>query len=176
MSLVVHASSGLASVGRAIQREVSAIDPDQIVEIRPWTEVLSGEIAAPRLLAVLLEMFAALGLALAGTGTYAVMSALVARRRIEIGIRTALGARRRDVVALFVGQSFRWAAVGVVLGVAVALGSTRLLASLLFGVSPTDAVTLVLGAGLLILAGALGAYVPARAGSRVDPMIALRSE
>ncbi len=176
MSLVVRSSSGLASAGRAIQREVLAIDPDQLVEVRPWTEVLSGEIASPRFLAVLLEMFAALGLALAGTGTYAVMSALVARRRIEIGIRTALGARRRDVVALFVGQSIRWGAAGVLLGAAVALGSTKLLASLLFGVSPTDAVTLALGAGFLVLAGALGAYVPARAGARVDPMIALRGE
>ncbi len=176
MSLLVRGSSGTAAVERIVRREVAALDPDQLVEPRPLKDALAGEIAASRFLAFLLKMFAALALLLAATGTSSVMYSLVARRRSEIGIRTALGARRSDVVGLFVRQSLRWAAIGVAIGGGVAMVSSRSVASLLFGVRPHDTGTLAIGAVVLLAAAAAGAYLPARAGARVDPMMALRSE
>jgi ABC-type antimicrobial peptide transport system permease subunit len=121
-------------------------------------------------------MFGALALALAAVGNYAVMSYLVVRRRSEIGIRTALGAGKPEVLALFVGQSLRWAAIGLAIGAVVALGLTRFLGSLLFGVTPTDVPTLALAGAVLVFGGAVGAYIPARVAAARDPMIALRGD
>ena len=177
MGVLVRSSSSAAAVENVLRRTVAGLDPDQFVETsRPLKEVLAGEIAASRFLALLLAMFGSLALVLAATGTYAVMSSHVAQRRFEIGVRTALGAQRRDVVGLFVGLGLRWAAVGIALGAAVAASGTRLLRSVLYLVAPGDATTLIIGAAVLIAAGALGAYVPARRGARTDPMAALRSE
>jgi len=121
-------------------------------------------------------MFAALALGLAATGTYAVVSSLVARRRAEIGVRSALGAAPRDIVRLFVGRSLRWTALGIAIGVALSLAGTRLLRGVLFLVEPTDPGAFAMGAAVIVAAGILGAYVPARRGARVDPVAALRSE
>ncbi len=177
MSLVIRTSSPAIAVEPVIRRGVAALDPAQTVEPpRPLRNVLLGEIALPRFLTLILRLFGGLALVLAATGTYAVLSSLVAHRRTEIGIRTALGAKPRDVVALFVGQSLRWTAVGIALGAAVSVASTRLLGSVLFGLTPTDPGTFALGACVLGGAGVLGAYVPARRAAQVDPTVALRSE
>jgi putative ABC transport system permease protein len=177
MSLVVRSPLEGAEVERVIRREVAAVDPDQSVRsVRPMDGLLGEALGTWRFVAFLLKMFGALALALAAVGNYAVMSYLVVRRRSEIGIRTALGARKANVLALFVGQSLRWAAVGIAIGAVVAVGLTRFLVNLLFGVTPTDVRTLALCAAVLLLAGVSGGYVPARRAAGVDPMIALRGE
>ncbi len=177
MSLVVRSPLEAAAVERVIRREVAAVDPDQpLRSLRPMNELLGGALATSRFVAFLLKMFGALALALAAVGSYSVMSYLVVRRRSEIGIRAALGARKSDVLALFVGQSLRWAAIGIAIGAGVAVGLTRFLGNLLFGVTPTDVPTLALGGAVLVFGGVLGAYIPARTAAGVDPMSALRGD
>jgi putative ABC transport system permease protein len=177
MSLVARSRLGEESAETTIRRVVRSIDPDQTVRrLSPMSRLLEEALATSRFVAVLLETFAAFALVLAVVGIFGVTSYLVSQRHSEIGIRTALGARPRDILGLFVGQSLRRSAIGVALGLLAALALTRYLAHLLFGVTATDAATLFAGAAVLLLAGALGAYLPARAGARVDPTAALRGD
>jgi putative ABC transport system permease protein len=177
ISLVFRSRLTRMGADRAIREVVRAVDPDQLVRrVEPMSELLDRALTTSRFVAFLLETFAALALALAAVGTYSVTSYLVAQRRAEIGIRTALGACRRDVLSLFVGQSLRRAAVGVLLGLVAALVLTRFLERLLFDVTSMDTPTLLGGVAVLLSAGALGAYFPARAAARLDPVTALRAE
>jgi len=137
---------------------------------------VARSVAQPRLQTMLLASFAAAAVLLAAIGIYGVMAVVVAQRTKEIGIRMALGAVRRDVLALVVRQGFALAAVGLALGVIGALALTRVLRSLLFSVSATDP-TVFFGIVALLAGVALVAcYLPARRAARVDPMIALRHE
>jgi len=125
---------------------------------------------------LMLIMFASLALVLAGTGIYGVLSYSVAQRTPEIGIRVALGARATDVLRLVVGQCLRLAVTGVAIGLVAAFALTRLMSSLLFGVTATDTATfLAVSLGLLTVA-AMAAYLPARRATRIDPLVALRYE
>jgi ABC-type antimicrobial peptide transport system permease subunit len=117
-----------------------------------------------------------MALVLSAIGLYGVVSYVVGERRGEIGLRVALGAQRGDVGRMIVMQSVRLAVIGVVVGVAAALATTRLLQSLLFEVQPTDPVTLVAVAGGLVLLAALASWLPARRAMRVDPVEALRAQ
>jgi ABC-type antimicrobial peptide transport system permease subunit len=162
-------------VEKAAMAAVRSIDPDQSVSnVTPLTGYLSDSVADRRFLTLLLGFFAALALLLASVGIYGVVAYGVAERRREIGIRTALGARPADVLALVVKGALRLAAVGILVGGVAALGLSRFLSSLLFGIAPSDPATFG-GVAVLLSAVVLAACViPARSALRVDPNTALR--
>jgi predicted permease len=160
-----------------VRRNVSEFDPGAVVySVETMHEVMSNSMAARRLSMILLASFAVLALALSCVGIYGVISYLVGERTREIGVRMALGARRSDVLRLILGQGARMAVLGVLPGIVLALGLTRLMSSQLFGITPHDPLTFA-GVALIFVIVALAAcYVPARRASRVDPMVALRYE
>jgi ABC-type antimicrobial peptide transport system permease subunit len=176
MSVMVRTTGEPMQVAPAARRALAAVDPDIPVErVRPLLDVVTESIAQPRLLVILLATFGALALVLGAIGIYGVMAYAVVQRTREIGVRSALGATPRDVLALVVGEALTLAVVGVALGVAGALALTGLLRSHLYAVSPTDPVTF-LNASLGLLAVALlASAVPALRAMRVDPARVLRS-
>ena len=147
-----------------------------ISEIKTMDQIIDSQLARPRFSMFLLGIFGATALVLAAIGTYGVMSFAVAQRAREIGVRMALGATRTAVLRMIAGNAFRLAAAGVVGGIAGALALTRLMKTLLFEVSPTDAQTFVLVPVLLMLVTFAAAYLPARRAAGVDPMVTLRHE
>jgi putative ABC transport system permease protein len=137
---------------------------------------LRDSLAARRLSALLLTLFGGVAMILASIGVYGVLSYNVAQRTRELGIRIALGAEARRLRRMVVGEAVRWAMLGLLIGVIWALALTRVLASQLYGISPTDPLTFV-ALGLLVLAlSALASLIPANRATRVDPMITMRSE
>ena len=160
-----------------IRRAVYAIDKDlPIAEVATLEAILARESSTRRFNAMLFSVMAVLALVLAVTGVYGVLSYSVSQRTHEVGIRMALGAGRGDVLRLFMGQGMRLVLLGLVLGLGGAFALTRLLSSLLFGVSTTDALTFVLVALGLTIVGVCACYLPARRATRVDPLVALRYE
>lgn len=177
MTLVAHTAVPPASIVSPVREAVRAVDPEQaIYDIETMDEVVTRSLSNHRLYTWLLGTFAAIALVLAAAGVYGVTSYLVAQRTRELGIRVALGAAPRSLPALVVRRSAAVALVGTVLGLLGALALTRLLATLLSGVSPTDpAVFAAVAAGLVAIA-LIASYLPARRATRVDPLIALQSE
>lgn len=177
LTLVVRATGDPLSLLGAVKREVRAVDPAATVnDVRAMEDVVSHSLARQRFSMTLIGVFAALALVLAIVGLYGVLALIVGQRRREIGVRLALGAEPRNVVRMILGEGARMAAVGVVLGIGGAFALTRVLGSLLYGVSTTDAWTFG-GAALLVAAVALAAtYAPARRAARVDPKTALTAE
>jgi ABC-type antimicrobial peptide transport system permease subunit len=176
-SVAVRADGDPYALVPAIQKAVWSIDPDQpITGVRTLDEVLAASAAQRRFNMTLLASFAALAVVLALIGVYGVIGYSVAQRTREIGIRVALGATRSDVVALVVRAGMGWSLVGVAGGFAGALGLSRLISGLLFGVTPNDPATFV-AIALAMLGVALAAtYIPARRAASVDPIAALRTE
>jgi putative ABC transport system permease protein len=165
------------NVVSAIRRDVQALDPNlPLYGIRTMENVISESIAAARFRTSLLAIFAAVALVLAMVGIYGVMSYAVTQRTHEMGIRMALGARGLDVVKLIVRNGMSLALVGAIIGLAGAFAITRLMTGLLFGVSPTDALTFVLVTAGLLLVAMFACYIPARRATKVDPLVALRYE
>jgi len=176
-NLVVRTASDPMSLAAAVQREVWAVDKDQpVTNIQTLEQVISDSIAPLRFRTLLLGLFAVVALVLATVGIYGVMAYAVMQRTREIGIRMALGAQLRDVLKLVIGQGMRLALIGIALGLLAASALTRLVKSLLFGVSATDPVTFVIVATLLAGMALLACWLPARRATKVDPMIALRCE
>lgn len=161
----------------AVTRAVQAIDKDvPITEVATFESVLAREASPRRFSAVLFAVFAVLALVLAAIGVYGVLSYSVSQRTHEVGIRMALGAGHRDVLRLFLGQGMLLVLFGLVLGLAGALALTRLMSSLLFGVSTTDLMTFMVVSVALVLIGLFACYIPARRATKVDPLEALRYE
>jgi putative ABC transport system permease protein len=162
---------------QAVRREVWAIDKDQpINNVQTYRELVSDSLAQRRFQTMLLSAFASLALLLALVGIYGVMAYLVEQRTAEIGVRVAIGAQRRDVLALVMGQALRLTIGGLVVGIPAAYAATRLLRSLLYKVEPFDPWTFVTLALLATGAALLASYVPARRATRIDPMAALRED
>jgi putative ABC transport system permease protein len=177
MNLVIRAAIDPASLAPAVRGAVSAIDPDQpVANIKPMSRLLADSVAKPRFNYVLLTVFAAVALILTITGVYGVMSYAVARRTREMGIRLALGARGADVLKLVIRQGMKPVIAGVALGLAGAYALTRVMATLLFGVSPTDPTVFIGVAALLATVALLACYLPARRAMKIDPVVALRRE
>ena len=174
--LVVRSSLTEEETAKWIRSQVTAIDPTLPVDIATLTQRVSKLADQPRFQATLVGFFAAIGLTLAVIGLYGVIAFLVAQRTQEIGVRMALGARRADILRLVMERSLRLIVAGLAAGLVAALSASRLLSSLLFGIGPRDPSTFA-AVTLLLVAVALSATVfPARAASRVDPAVALRSE
>ena len=175
--LVLRTSVDPLTVLSAVRSEIRAVDPDQpISNIRTMDEVLGEETASRRLGMTLLTIFAALALLLCSLGIYGVLSYFVVQHTPEIGVRLALGAQRRDILGLVLKKGMGLALVGVAIGLGAAFALTRLMASLLFGVSAADPLTYA-GITLLLTFVALCAcYLPARRATKVDPMVALTYE
>ena len=177
MVLAVKTRTEPLSMLEGIRREVLALDPEQAVfNVATMDQVLSESISLRRISMFLLAGFAGLALLLAAIGIYGVLAQSVVQRTHEIGIRMALGAQIRDVLKLILGHGMKLAALGILAGIAGALGVTRLIASLLFGVAATDPSTFVAIATLLGLVAFLACYLPALRATKADPVAALRSE
>ena len=174
-ALVVRTSVEPLSLASAVRNAVWAVDRDQPVsDIDTMDHIVSEAVARQRFSMLLFAIFAALALVLAAVGIYGVMSYSVTQRTREIGIRMALGAQRTDVLKMTVKEGLKLVGLGLVIGVVMAFVLTRVMASLLFGISATDPVTF-LSIGLVLLGVAmLASYIPALRATRVDPMVALR--
>jgi len=175
--LVVKTDVDPASMAATVRKAVWEVDKDQPVSnIRTMEEILADSIARQRFSMLLLAIFAAVALVLAGVGIYGVMSYSVAQRTHEIGIRMALGAQTTAVLKLAVGYGLKLVIAGIVIGLVAAFALTRVMSTLLFGVTATDPTTFTLISLLLIAVAALASYIPARRATRVNPIIALRYE
>ncbi len=175
--ITVRTASDPAAFAAIVRREVAALDPQQAVtSVKTTRQLFSENVARPRFNSLLLGLLASLAAVLAGLGIYGVISYSVAQRTREIGVRIALGAGRGDVLRLVLKQGMKLVLSGVVIGLVAAFLLSRLMESLLFGISATDPATFTVVSLLLVVIALLACYLPARRATRVDPMVALRYE
>jgi predicted permease len=177
MNVVALVDGHVEALAGPVRQAVADADRTQpVYDVQTIEQALADSVAPRRFNLLLLAVFAAVALALAVIGVYGVMSYAVAQRSREIGVRMALGAQRSEVMRMVVGQGVAIALGGIVVGIAAAAGLTRLMASLLYGVRPTDPATFAAVCGILLGAAVLACAVPALRAARVDPVIALRYE
>jgi predicted permease len=173
--IAVRTAVAPATVTASVREAVRQVDPNlPMMDVSTQIEQVERRFAQEKIFAQAYTLFGALALLLAGIGLFGLMSYSVSRRTNEIGIRMALGARSGDVLRLVMRESMILVAVGVVIGVGVALGVSRFVATLLFGLAPTDATSIAAATGIMVVVSALAGFLPARRAARVDPMIALR--
>jgi putative ABC transport system permease protein len=177
MTVIIKGQSDPNQLISAVRSAVKEIDPEQpIYNPRTMNEIRAESVAPERLNLTLLSLFAAIALVLAIVGIYGVMSYSVTQRTHEIGIRMAIGARPRDVFTMILGQGMKLALVGVGIGLLLSFALTRLMATMLFGVAPTDATTFAGISVLLVSVALLACYLPGRRATKVEPTISLRYE
>ena len=177
MSIVLRTDGQPETLAGSLRAAVESMDKNQpLSELTTMDEIIAKNVAPRRFKMLLLGLFAALALVLAAVGIYGVMSYSVEQRTHEIGVRSALGATREDILSLIVAQGFRLTVIGMLTGIAGALALTRYIASLLFGVTERDPFTFAAVVCVLSVVALIACYIPARRAARVDPMIALRHE
>lgn len=177
VTLFVRTTSDPLALAKSVRSEVLAIDKNQpVYDVKTLTQRVNEAVAVSRSLMVLFAAFALLALVLGSVGIYGIVSYSVTQRTHEIGIRMALGARAANVLSLIMKNGLTLVLAGIVIGVGSAIGLTRFLATLLFGVEPTDAVTFVMVSAVFFVIAIVAALLPALRATRVDPVIALRSE
>jgi predicted permease len=175
--VVIRTAIDPRSAVSSIRATIASIDKDvPMTRLRTIEELMAASIAAPRFRTTLLTIFAITGLALAAIGIYGLMAYTVSERTRELGVRVALGATARDVMRIVLVEAFALSAAGVAIGVAGALATTRLMAALLFGVTPSDPATYAGIAAVLMTTALVGSYLPARRATRIDPIATLRAE
>jgi putative ABC transport system permease protein len=177
MTLVVKSDGDPASLTAAVREKVRGIDPNlPVADVRTMDEVVGAALSTPRFTSVLLSIFAGLALTLSAIGIYGVLSYLVSRRTREIGIRMAIGAGRAEVMRMVLRSGLMLALIGISAGLVLSFGVTRLLRGLLYGVTAADPWTFAAVAGSLGLVALAASVAPAWRASRVDPVLALKSE
>jgi predicted permease len=177
MAIMARTRVPAGSLGTAFRREVEAVDEDlPLFLLRTLEERIALNYWEQQIFGTLFAIFAGIALALASVGLYAVIAHSVSQRTLEIGVRMALGASGPNILQLIFGQGIKQLAIGLAIGLAAAVGLTRVLSSLLVQVSPTDPVTLVMVAFVLAAAATLGCLIPALRAMRLDPVLALRHE
>jgi putative ABC transport system permease protein len=177
LSVVIRGATDPGLLREAARKAVHEINADQALPGMKTLEAIKDDsLTASRIRATLLGIFAGVSLLLAAIGIYGVISYSITQRTREIGVRTALGATRGDILRLILGHGLRLAGMGLVVGVAGALGLTRVLSSMLFGVSRYDVPTMTAVGVVLALVVLLACLVPARRATKVDPLVALRCE
>jgi putative ABC transport system permease protein len=177
MSFVVRTASDPANVAPAVRAAIQSADPDvPVFQIQPVSHALAQSLSEPRYKLLLFGLFATLAVVLAAIGIYGVVSYLVTQQTHEIAIRMALGATHTDVLGMVVGKGIELSLAGVGIGLVCSAALTRLMASLLYGVRPTDPATFAIVSILMTAVALLASYIPARRATKVDPMVALRYE
>jgi putative ABC transport system permease protein len=177
MSFAARTQSDPGAMAQAIKEQIWKVDSQlPVTKVETMSEVAAESFAARRFNMSLLTLFAGLALILAAIGIYGVMSYAVTQRTQEIGIRMALGARTADVLKLIIRNGLILVLIGVAVGLAGAFALTRLMVTLLFGVTPTDGLTIVVVSVVLIAVALLACFVPAFRATKVDPLVALRYE
>jgi predicted permease len=175
--ILLRTDGQVPSLLDSLRRVSQQMSGDQVIHsVQTMDSIIADTLAAKRFSMILFGIFAGLALLLSGVGIYGVISYLVGQRTREIGIRVALGARRKDVLQLVLGNGVKMALIGIAIGFVASLGLTRLMTKMLYGVSPTDPLTFLGVAAVLIIVALTACYIPARRAMRVDPTVALRYE
>ena len=174
--LLVRTKEAPEALAKTIGHDVESLGREYVLRSRTVEQVISMQLVEERVTAMLSGFFATLALLLASIGLYGLMSYAVTRRTREIGIRVAVGAQRKNVLWIVLRETLALTLVGVVIGILCALAASRLVASMLFGLSPNDLPTIGGVSLVLLIVALLAGYLPARRASAIDPMVALRTE
>jgi predicted permease len=177
MTFIVRVLGNPTAITASARAAVAAIDSGlPLADVQPMSEIVSEASGQPRFTTLVMSFFASIAFFLAALGLYGILAYSVEQRVREIGVRVALGANKREIFRLIIGNGMRLTLMGAAVGVPLALALTRLMRGMLSGVSSTDPVTYIAVVGMLVISALLASYMPARRATRVDPIVALRAE